>query len=155
MATAKLTSLQNSWASGFFDCFGYKDKDKGCVYIPFFIPMSVCGTCCILGRITTILEDEPVTCCEMGKAGSLMCLISLPIGILGPFGGFCWYGLNGIRMREEVIEKYHIRDDEEVGPCIAGVCYPCNYFQLYTTIKDIRRDSNVVVTSSLTSKILP
>jgi hypothetical protein len=108
--TGTLTT-QNSFVVGFFDCLSYKTPDGISLCFPFFCPMAICGTCCILGRIHTLLTNEPIDTCEMGTNGKTLCCLSCIINSLGPFGGFCWFGLNSIRLRQTTMKKYGIQDN--------------------------------------------
>jgi hypothetical protein len=80
---------------------------------------------------------EDKKCCEMGSQGWLCCLISTPINLCGPMGGFCWFALNSIKLRHSVVERYHI--NEEGGcptPCI-GICFPLSLFQVLMKLRQL------------------
>ena len=78
------------WPLGLCDCCSYKDPMTGsCQWFPYFIPMSVFGTCCIVGRIQSLLMHEKPLCCEMGCGGWSCCCLSMPINFLAPLGTSC------------------------------------------------------------------
>jgi hypothetical protein len=95
---------------GFCDCFSYRDSLTGkCMWCPYFVPMALCGTCFLLGKIRTLYIREQKCCCDMGNEGCLLCMISAPINIAGPFGGFCWFCCWSQNMRKSVSTKYRIK----------------------------------------------
>lgn len=135
---------QNKWPLGFCDCFSYKNSKTGdCKWCPFFLPMGLCGTCCLVGRIRTLYINEPEQCCGMGNQGLGLCCISTPINIFGPLGGYCWFALNGLKARHDVAIQYGINDKETCGCCCncwTGICttiwFPCNLFQVLMTLEE-------------------
>lgn len=105
---------------GLSDCFAYKDQDGNSTWCPYFIPMGVCGTCFMLGKIRTIyVEEQPccLECLEMGPQGLCLCVISCPINFLGPLGGFCWFCWHSAKMRHDITQKYNIDDSEAQSVC--------------------------------------
>lgn len=131
---------KSSWPLGAYDCFYFRYKNQ-CQCFPFFIPMSVCGTCCILGRIRSKLVQEDVCCLGMGEQGCCLCALSAPLTMCGPFGGFCWFAWTIWTMRRQVVETYNI-DDIYVNnknsccccPSLITILYPCSAFQIYMTL---------------------
>lgn len=146
------------WPLGEFDCLTYRDPDSscpyGCTFIPYFIPMSVCGTCIIAGKLESAL-DEPdgIWCFEMGKRGWLCCALMAFPNIVGPGGGCVVNAIIGAGQRKRMQHRYHLKthkSEELCGWCFpatwtcchdscellqAAVCFPCNFFQMYTTMK--------------------
>ena len=49
-------------------------------------------------------------CLGLGKQGCGLCLLSIPIKLAEPLGGFCWFVVNSAAMRTRVVEKYNIND---------------------------------------------
>lgn len=76
------------WKSDFFGCCSYKNPKGNCMWCPFFLPMSVCGTCCIIGRLESKLAGEDVICMDMGCRGGICCFFSN--ALLGPVGS-CYH----------------------------------------------------------------
>lgn len=123
-----LTQKEHRWKTDLFGCFSYQDPNGNCKWCPYFIPMSVCGTCFMIGRIVTKLHGEPAIACEMSAIGFAACCFSNVL--LGPPG----YMLAGCFLRDQVKRKYRVVND---GPdqCNA-LCYPCSYFQMFVSIKE-------------------
>lgn len=117
------------WKTGLFDCMSYRTPRNQSVCIPYFCPMAICGTCCMIGRTVTYLNHENPVCCEMGPIGSLSCLLSN--ACLGPPG----FMITGCFLRQRVIDSYNVR---VTGPsdCASAICYPCSYFQMYVSIRE-------------------
>ena len=111
---------KNKWALGFCDCCSYRDEEDKCWFFPTFFPQALCGTCCIEGEIYSIINDESRCCCRMGSGGLCRCIIQVPIGILGPFGGIPLAICCGAKTRHEVITKYEMSDGSS-GIC-CGTC---------------------------------
>jgi hypothetical protein len=118
------TLKQNKWAVDFCGCCSYRDKDGNCTFFPYFIPMAVCGTCCILGRVRSLYIGESIHCCDMGSEGWCLCLFSFPIHLFGPFGGFIWEGVNSMKMRSDVREQLNIDESKTLQCC----CFSCPSF---------------------------
>lgn len=112
------------WPLGFCDCFGYRNGDKDCQWCPYFVPMALCGTCFLVGKIRTLYVEEKPFCCDMGPQGCCLCLISCPINLAGPLGGFCWFALNSAKIRHDIVKQYNIDDShsKECCCCILSTC---------------------------------
>lgn len=106
---------QNHWSLGLCDCCNYRDHKGSCHFFPTFFPQALFGSCCIEGEIQTILSQEKVMCCRMGKSGWCSCLLQLPIGLFGPFGGILLAIICGPKLRNEVVKAYNIKDS---GCCL-------------------------------------
>ena len=106
---------KREWPLGFCDCCSHG-------IFPNFIPKAVCGTCFIVGESLSNLKDEEVKCCNMGSSGICCCLISVPINIAGPLGGFCWFAGHSMQMRSETAAKYNIDDDNYKVTCCCISC---------------------------------
>lgn len=138
---------KSSWPLGPYDCFFFQYKNK-CMCIPYFIPMSICSTCCLLGRIRSKLVQEDICCCGMGEQGCVLCLISAPIAMVGPFGGCCWYAWVAAYIRNQVIDAYNIDDIYTNGsncccvPSMVSICYPCSLFQIYMTLLSFEQNAD-------------
>ena len=116
------------WKSDFFGCLGYRNPKRECMWCPFFFPMSVCGTCMVIGRLETKLSGEEPICCDMGPRGGLCCFFSN--ALLGPVG----FMLLGCIIRERVIKKYKVNTDDE--NIFKKICFPCSYFQMWVSTKE-------------------
>lgn len=86
------------------------------------------------------MKEEKKCCMDMGCEGCLCCLISFPINVLGPLGGFCWFACNSAKMRHEVVRKYNIEEDAEIPSCVIGWCFPCSLFQVLMTLREFERN---------------
>lgn len=76
----------------------------------------------------------------MGPVGVCMCVALLPLGVYTPSGGFGIYCCLSNFLRAEVSRKYSLREENFstnplINCLIYGVCYPCSFFQMYSTIK--------------------
>ena len=98
------------------------------MFCPYFCPMSVLGTCCVIGRINTILEKEQEMCCEMGPKGWLCCFVSN--ALLGPPG----FLLCGLCLRTRVMTDYNVQGG--TSEWLQGICFPCSYFQMLVSLKE-------------------
>jgi hypothetical protein len=107
---------RSNWPLGFCECHRYNSKGK-LMCIPYFIPMSVCSTCCLLGLIRTSITREQPVCLGMGKQGLALCVLSAPIKMMEPLGGFCWFALISSLMRQQVVDAYNI-DDQSSCNCL-------------------------------------
>lgn len=93
--------------------------------------MAMCGTCCIMGRIQTLLiDEEPDKCMEMGTVGNSLCLCAIPIKLLEPLGGCLWFIINSCRIRRQLSDKHNLKN---VTKCCCGIsvalpCAGCNFF---------------------------
>lgn len=101
----------NKWSLGLCDCCSYRDLDGKCWFFPTFFPQALCGACCIDGEIHTIMNEEKECCCRMSTGGICRCLMEIPIGLLGPFGGIVLSLCCGVKTRHEVISLYEINDE--------------------------------------------
>lgn len=84
--------------------------------------MSVCGTCCILGKVQTLqVGEEPKRALGyfmgIGNLGQAVCIASLPFKFCEPLGGCVWFMLNAFRLRKQVADKYNLR---HWTPCCLG-----------------------------------
>lgn len=119
---------KKSFVSPLLGCCSYRDPTNSCKWCPYFFPMSVCGTCFIVGRVVSKLEDEDETCCEMGPKGIGCCILSNVL--MGPPGYMCV----GCCLRSQVVDKFNVDDD---GSCILNtICYPCSYFQMFVSLSE-------------------
>jgi hypothetical protein len=139
---------QEQWVSGFCDCCSYMEVDddgkSSCMWCPYFVPMGLCGTCCLLGRIQTLITKEDKNCCcDMGTEGCLCCLVSTPINIAGPFGGFCWFAFNSVNMRRMVVERYNIQENTGCPTLCIGICFPLSLFQVLMKLRQLDRDNEL------------
>lgn len=138
MSTMKQPLFENekkTFVSPLMGCCGYRDPKNSCKWCPYFCPMSVCGTCFILGRVVTKLEgEEESCCCEMGPKGVACCFLSNLL--MGPPG----YLVFGCCVRSQVVEKFNVMEE---GPCILNtLCYPCSYFQMYVSLTEWKEEKN-------------
>ena len=113
-------------------------------FFPYFCPMSMLGTCCIAGRVQSLLEREDEICCEMGSSGWTCCLISLPLSFLGPLGGAVYFCCLSNIWRKDVIRMYGLVE-EKTSCCFPEFCwfgchYPCSFFQMYNTLKILKEE---------------
>lgn len=96
--------------------------------------------CSLLSLISSrYVKEKKSCCCNMGYEGCLCCLISTPINILGPFGGFCWFACNSAKMRHDVASRYNLQEDSDLPSCIIGWCFPCSLFQVLMTLRHLER----------------
>ncbi len=142
------------WPVGLCDCFSYRDSvDNSCKWFPFFVPMAVCGTCMIVGRIHSRMEEERVLCCDMGCSGWLCCALATPINFFAPLGGACYFSSLAAIFRTEITEKYNLSKHESNKCCFGEGClntgcecmhnacnYPCSFFQIYMTLRELQYD---------------
>jgi hypothetical protein len=148
------------WPLEFCDCFSYKDPAGGCHWFPDFIPKAVCGTCFLVGEGYSAFHDESEVCCNLGWGGLGCCIISVPINIAGPLGGFCWFAGHSVYMRQEAVKKYNIDDSKTEAKCccctlpswVIGVCYPCSMFQVIMTVREFGNRGNNNLTEKLVHK---
>jgi hypothetical protein len=156
---------KNEWSLGLCDCCSYRDHENKCWFIPKFFPQAIFGSCCIEGEIQTILNQEEPCCCRMGRGGWCTCLIQLPIGFFGPFGGMLMAVCCGPRLRNEVVSTYNINDPGCCGhgwclgtlsklssslyPSSLGLMYPCSLFQILFTLRDFERRGVKPLTAKL------
>jgi hypothetical protein len=113
------------------------DGKSSCMWCPYFVPMGLCGTCFLLGRIQTLYVKEEKKCCGMGTEGCMCCLISTPINLAGPFGGFCWFALNSVNMRRMVVDKYNIKEDSATPSLCLAICFPLSLFQVLMKLRQL------------------
>jgi hypothetical protein len=88
-------------------------------------------------------KEKKTCCCDMGSEGCLCCLISTPINIFGPLGGFCWFALNSAKIRHDVASKYDIQEDTDLPSCLVGCCFPCSLFQVLMTLRNFERNGRL------------
>ena len=106
--------------------------------------MALLGTCCIIGRVQTLLDREKEICCEMGSSGWSCCLLLTPFALFGPLGGMlCFFHISNV-MRKDVIRQYELVE-EETSCCCPKMCwfgchYPCSLFQMYNTLKIMKEE---------------
>ena len=128
------------YPSSLFGCYDYKEPDtQNRLFCPYFLPMSLLGTCCIVGRIESKIGNENPVCCEMGPKGLFCCLISLPVNMIAPLGnsklfkfnsrhlllpkiilllgGACWFSSLAFSYRETMQSKYGYLDDGKCCTC--------------------------------------
>ena len=145
LATVK---TEQHWVSDFTDCCFYKEKDEDGeehrMCFPYFIPMALCGTCCLLGRVQTLQRREKKLCCEMGPSGWGCCILSTPINLFGPLGGCCWFAINSARIREDTVERYNIVEESSCPSCVVGVCYPMSLFQVLMKLRALEQSSDLL-----------
>lgn len=79
------TVEENHWAAGFFDCFSYRDENNNCLWCPNFWPCSFGCPFCMVGKIETLMHEEPHICFEIGRKGFFHCAISASFNILVSF----------------------------------------------------------------------
>ena len=65
----KHNSFGREYVHGLCDCLSYKDRHGQNHCFPYFCPMSLFGTCCIAGRVQTLISQESDCCCGMGIEG--------------------------------------------------------------------------------------
>ena len=98
------------WPLGLCDCFSYRDPvHKSCKWCPYFIPMSLISTCCIVGRIHSRLQRESPICFDMGPSGWCCCLISTPVNLSAPLGGCCYFSSLGAVFLSDMERQYSLR----------------------------------------------
>mmetsp|Transcript_26178 Transcript_26178/g.44140 ORF Transcript_26178/g.44140 Transcript_26178/m.44140 type:complete len:150 (-) Transcript_26178:242-691(-) len=121
------------FVSPLFGCCSYRDPENKCKWCPYFIPMSVCGTCMVVGRVVSKIEKEKEVFCEMGPKGLCCCFFSNVV--LGPPGYACF----GYCIREQVKEKFNVEDE---GPCLLNtICYPCSFFQMFVSVAEWKAEN--------------
>lgn len=94
----------------------------------------------IVGRVYSKVFDEQVVCMDMGPVGCCMCVAMIPLGIYTPSGGMGIYCCLSNYLRGEVARKYRLREEPLskngcLNFCLLGVCYPCSFFQMLSTIR--------------------
>lgn len=121
LVTALDTQTPQKWPLGFWDCCSYKEDGTN-MCCPYFFPMGLLGTCFLVGKIRTLyVKEEKTCCCDMGSQGCCLCIVSTPINICGPLGGFCWFALNSMKMRHDVAKKYNLVEENTSCPsCCVG-----------------------------------
>jgi hypothetical protein len=152
---------RRNWAIKLFGCWGYEDDHGVSPLIPFFLPMSCCGTCCLAGIVQSLVINEKPSFLpyfQMGSSGwTTCCLTALP-GTLGPLGGCVVFSLVSLFQRDEVISKYKIEEEDlGCGFCCNRLCischYPCSYYQMYVSVLEWNRDAKDNIPQALqTSK---
>ena len=139
------TKQEQQWVSDFCGCCSYSEIDshgrESCMWCPYFVPMGLCGTCFLLGRIQSLWVREEQRCCGMGAEGWMCCLISTPINLCGPLGGFCWFVINSINLRQKVVQRYNIKEDTSCPTTCIGICYPLSLFQVLMKLRRLHSDS--------------
>lgn len=120
--------MPRQWKSDFCGCFCYRTPEGSCTCFPYFIPMSVCGTCCIIGRIVTKINYESPICCEMGPLGWCTCFFSNVA--MGPPG----FLVAGCCLRNHIVKKYDVQSSlpEPLPAC----CFPCSYYQMFMSLRE-------------------
>jgi hypothetical protein len=134
---------RKKWVTGLYSCCTYIEPDtKQSLCCPYFFPMSLLGNCCIEGRMTTILNDESVICCEMGSKGFGACMCGIIPSLFGPLGGLVWFAASSVMYRNDIAKRYGVTDDEFCcSPCsicdtlCLGLHYPCSFFQMYVSLR--------------------
>lgn len=123
-----LLIVKRKWKIPLFGCFDYKSPDtKEPMWCPYFCPMSTVGTCCIIGRNSTLIEKEQPIALGLGPQGFLCCLFT--DFACGPVG-FC---ICTRIMRTRVIEQFNVdTSDEDI--LLSTLCYPCSQFQMYVSM---------------------
>lgn len=106
--------------------------------------MALLGTCCIAGRVKSLLDKEDELCCEMGPTGWMCCLVSLPFVFLGPLGGVVYFCFVSNMWRKDAIRMYGLVE-EKTSCCLPESCwfgchYPCSLFQVYNTLKILKEE---------------
>ena len=114
--------IKNQWALNLCDFWTYTESNGVNPCCPYMFPRAILGTCFTVGKIRTLLSEEPVTCCEMGSQGLFCCILSTPIKLCGPAGGCIWFIFNAIETREEVKRKYGINEASSIGCCTGSSC---------------------------------
>ena len=161
--SSKVDSID--WPLGItcFDPCSYKDQNGNCHCVPYFIPMGVCSPCCLIGRIQSALDDEQPCCCDMGLCGWCYCCITMPISVWGPLGGAIFFSFVAPCYREAVRRKYNLKENSDGDECCCGkgmlnsCCqniwigcnYPCVFFQLWMTIKEMRNRATIPVATTI------
>jgi len=146
---------KSNWPLGPYDCLFFQYKNK-CMYVPYFFPMAVCGTCFLLGRIRSKLVQEAVCCLGMGEQGCSLCLLSTCPAVFGPLGGWFWFSWIATYLRHQVVNAYNIDDiyvnDNTCCCCsLITICYPCSLFQIYMTLLTFEERANDDFESPLVS----
>ena len=102
--------VANTWAHTLCDCC-YTDSMGNGKFCPYFFPMSLIGTCCIVGRVQTLMDREDSICCEMGSNGWCCCLLSFPVAFFGPLGGALYFCFLSNVWRKDIIREYNIVEE--------------------------------------------
>lgn len=156
--------IKRDWPLDICDCFNYIDPvTKDCVWFPNFFPMSLVSPCIIAGKIQTLLVSEREVCCEMGEKGLTCCCLSAIPACFSPFGGACYFSLLALAWRAELTARFNMNELPQTctcfGPTINPLCevahlamlYPCSFFQIYVTLKEIHREDNLLSRAYLPS----
>ena len=150
------------WPLSLFSCFSYRDPVyNSCRWFPYFCPMALCGTCCIVGRIHSRLQGESPLCCDMGPSGWCCCAISAPVNAAAPFGGACYFRSIGAVFLTDMERQYSLPRHPSQECCFGDNCcnycceivyssvfYPCLFFQIYMTLKEIDIAQSYMKTSA-------
>ena len=143
--------LISEWPLALFSCFTYRDPVyNSCKWFPYFCPMALCGTCCIVGRIHSRLQRESPLCCDMGPSGWCCCAISAPVNAFAPIGGACYFRSVGAVFLTDMERQYSLPRHPSQECCFGDNCcnhcceimyssifYPCLFFQIYMTLREI------------------
>eukprot|EP01040_Poterioochromonas_malhamensis_P012670 gene12670-13877_t len=132
-----LTPIE-AWPVPFLGCMD--NVEGGAPFCPMFCPLSLLCTNSIVGRVYSKVFDEQVVCMDMGPVGCCMCVAMIPLGIYTPSGGMGIYCCLSNYLRGEVARKYRLREEPLskngcLNFCLLGVCYPCSFFQMLSTIR--------------------
>ncbi len=134
---------RRNWAIGFWDCFGYTDRKGDNKFVPYFFPMSLFGTCCMVGRVHTLISDEEEVMFGMGNAGLCRCCLTCIPSLIGPFGGCILFSLIEPCQRSSVITKYSVEEEFIVptslsccNSCATSCFYPCSYYQMFVSMQE-------------------
>ena len=138
-----LNDVNRTWAHSLCT-FCYVDPHGRNKFCPYFFPMSLLGTCCILGRVQTMLDRENEICCEMGSNGWVCCLLSMPVAFFGPLGGAIYFCSLSNVWRQDIIRRYGLVE-EQTSCCCPECCwfgchYPCSFYQMYNTLKILKEE---------------
>jgi hypothetical protein len=134
-----------NWPLGFCDCCSYQDAKGDCQFIYFVL--SCVHTCCVLGEIHTLLNEQRPTCCHMSNEGLGICILTIPACIFGPLGGICWTSSCSAKFRHDTVLKYRIDDKDDtrcccctLPTCCVGCFFPCSLFQVLMTLRHFQNE---------------
>ena len=143
-------SAQAEWELKFCGYRTYRTPEEAgneSLYCPYFCPVSILATNCILGKLQTLISEEKPCCCEMGWKGWACCATSVFPAFLGPYGigAYFYFIFLAAAYRRNMIDVYGIKEEEVprwwcVCKKIYFSChYPCSFFQMYATLREFQR----------------
>lgn len=139
---------KNNWVVPLCSCCSYVDK-KGSLRRGLACQAMLC-TNVLLGKTYTRLNREPEICLQMGPVGCCLCCINIPFSVNHPMGSVCCMGFSALAMREEIIKRYNVTEENACSDCCICCCfthrlcntfhygcnYPCTFFQMLVSMEE-------------------